>query len=123
MNRRAFFFLLSGCCVAVFCANVATADEPVLLTREWKLPPTGMPVVKLSPLPAEIELKLAEREKNSKDWLISGGTAVPGTRSANYIQKTNRLIVRDTEVHIQEIDAAIEKAWREYRASEAKNTK
>jgi hypothetical protein len=93
--------------------------EGVLVTREWKLPPTAREKLegkqaKLGPTP-----EADEQKQNARAWLTTGGVTFNSPASAIYIVRTNRLIVRDTPKRVREFEESVEKMWKEYREEQA----
>ena len=87
-----------------------TAPER-LVVREYLVPPQALE----NP---ELQRPLAPGRKPGEqaNWLISSGVAFDTQASATYIPSTRRLIVRDTEEKLQEIQKQVETMWREYYA-------
>jgi len=98
------------------CIQKAAPPE-TLITREFLVPPTGLPRAASSPAEALDRIGMAEQE-SAKKWLVSSGVTFNGEASAIYIARTRRVIVRDTEKRLQEIEKQNEAAWREYYAAE-----
>ncbi|MDR3403739.1 MAG: hypothetical protein P4L99_14670 [Chthoniobacter sp.] len=84
---------------------VSPSDLPVvppgtLLTKEWKIPPDLIP-------------RTPSTNKNeraagpAKSWLIANGVAFNDGATAIYIEKTSRLIVRNTQDQLDLVDTII----------------
>jgi hypothetical protein len=101
---------------AVLIQEDAPPEE--LFTREWKIPPELIPHKPFA-LQTEEEKRtgIVDRE-SGKYWLIGSGVTFNGAASAIYIVRTSRLIVRNTEERLREIDEQIEAARRAHAAAE-----
>jgi general secretion pathway protein D len=94
------------------------APPEQLFTREWKIPPDAMERMRTSPqAEAEKRTGIADRER-AKAWLTGSGPTFNGQASSVYIVRSSRLIVRDTEENLREIDKRIAAYWREHAAAE-----
>ena len=73
------------------------------VTRNWLCPPDSFG-------------HLVSEPDEAKNWLLSSGVTIEAQASAIYIASTRRLIVRDTEEKLQEMQKQVETMWREYYA-------
>jgi general secretion pathway protein D len=94
------------------------APPEQLLTWEWIIPPNALPQP-LTSQQSEAEKRTGVEDRESaKHWLTSSGVTFHDRASAVYITRTHRLIVRDTEEKLREVDERIAAYWREHAAAE-----
>ena len=80
-----------------------TENTDVFITKEWKVPPDLFPRK-----PDASGNAIADRE-SAKNWLLANGVQFNGNASAVYIDKSSRLVVRNTEDQIDLVDSLIAK--------------
>ena len=91
----------------------ATENTDVLITKEYKVPPSfitatpGSAPAQVSGLAAGSQSVIAVRSI-AKDFLETQGVEFPPGASANYISQSSRLIVKNTQANLELIDALVD---------------
>jgi general secretion pathway protein D len=91
----------------------ATENTDILITKEYKVPPSfiqavpGSAPAPVSGLAAGSQSVIAARSM-AKDFLMTQGVEFPEGASANYISLTSRLIVKNTQANLDLVDALVE---------------
>jgi general secretion pathway protein D len=91
----------------------ATENTDILITKEYKVPPSfiqavpGSAPAPVSGLAAGSQPVIAAKSM-AKDFLMTQGVEFPEGASANYISLTSRLIVKNTQANLDLVDALVE---------------
>ncbi|MEP6672917.1 MAG: hypothetical protein ABJF10_27385 [Chthoniobacter sp.] len=95
------------------------APHPNLVSRTYRSPPQlQQALLEHSPAPKEWEQLREPDQPSATAWLWSDGVTSPPEKSTVYIVRRDELIVRNTPVYQQKVEALILKEWREYYASD-----